>query len=476
MSKGISVEQAELPGINLPESRWLLLLKLRWPLGAAITLAFALGQLVEPFLLGEARALPRLLLDVVAWGLLGGLAVWVSLTWASRQEQRYQVGIERSLREQQVLNQRLQRANSQLELLSAVNRQIAESTTLDQILDAGLEFPRRLAPARAAALVLHGSAGLASTIDARVDGAGPGELEQLRAAFAPQRLGAMRTPVYLTSPQRSGACLVLPLHDGVAPIGRIELYHERATQLPADELALLETIGNEIAEAIVGARRRSHEERAIYQLEQAIADERARIARDIHDGLAQTLAFQRMRVDLWLDWVASDPQRLRDELKAFKQALREQIVELRRAIFALRPVQFDELGFAGGLNRYITEFAGQQGWQMRADLAGLPSTLARELEAACFRIVQEGLNNIAKHAGARQVEVIIDRIDQGLRIRVRDDGRGFAPGQLPELPGERVGLRQMRERVVALRGQLTLLAHPGAGTELQVWLPWRPDS
>jgi signal transduction histidine kinase len=445
-----------------------LLLRLRWPLGAAIALAFAVGQIVEALLLDGARPPARMLLDVLGWGGLGGLAVWVSLTWVSGRERRYQAELERSLREQQALNLRLQRANGQLELLSDVNRQIAESATLDEILDAALSFPQRLAPARAAALLLDDSAG---PIVARLAGTSADELARLRAGLAEPPQPSRRGPYYLPAARTGdGACLVLPLHDGGASIGRIELYQAPGSRLADDELALLETIASEIAEAVVSARRRSREERAIYELERAVADERARIARDIHDGLAQSLAFQRMRVDLWLDWIASDPDRLRAELNQLKRALREQIVELRRAIFALRPVQFDELGFAGGLNRYIAEFAGQQGWEAQVDLSGLPPALALDLEATCFRIIQEGLHNAAKHSGATRVAVSIDQVDRGLRVVIRDNGRGFEPGQPPEADG-RVGLRQMRERLAALRGHLSVLSRPGAGAELRAWLP-----
>jgi signal transduction histidine kinase len=264
---------------------------------------------------------------------------------------------------------------------------------------------------------------------------------------------------------------VLPLHDGLAPVGWIELYLTQTIAMTDDEQGLLETIVNEIAEAIISARRRSREERAIYELERAIVEERARIARDIHDGLAQSLAFLRMRVDLWQDWIEGDPQRLHTELADLKHTLREQIRELRRAIFALRPVQFDELGFVGGLRRYIMEFADQQGWEAHIDLTGAPLSLSLELEAVCFRIVQEALNNAAKHAAASVVEVTIDQIDNGMRLMIRDNGRGFEPGCLSELAAEHVGLRHMYERLAAFRGQLTPLSRPGAGTELRVWIP-----
>src|SRR5689334_12944685 len=95
------------------DSAWRVLLRLRWPLGGTIAIAFAAGQLLEAVLVGgESRQ--RLIFDVLAWSLLGGLGVWLSLTWVSRQERRYQAGLARALREQQALNRRLQRANSQL--------------------------------------------------------------------------------------------------------------------------------------------------------------------------------------------------------------------------------------------------------------------------------------------------------------------------------------------------------------------------
>lgn len=455
------------------ESRWRLLLRLRWPLGGAIALTFALGQVVETLLLGSPHGQPRLAFDVVGWGLLGGLAVWLSLTWISQQERRYQAGQEQALREQQDLNRQLTRTNRHLALLSEVNQHSANSATLDEILDAALTFPQRLIPARAAALLLRDSMGAIAT---RVTGVSADELARLRTLFGiDPRLTEHHSPRQLTAPAdpagEAGACLVLPLHDGLASVGWIELYRERASFIPDDELALLETIADEIAEAIMSARRRARETRAIYELERAIAEERARIARDIHDGLAQTLAFRRMRVDLWLDWIASDPQRLREELIGLKGILREQIAELRRAIFALRPVQFDELGFVGGLNRYIVEFASQHGWDVQVDLSGTPPALSPVLEATCFRIIQEALTNVARHASATRVTVAIDQADQGLRVIVRDNGCGFEPGQLPERAPDHVGLRQMRERLVAIQGHLTLLSRTGAGAEVRAWIP-----
>jgi len=442
-------------------------------LGGAIALAFALGQLLETWFLGSSVSPQRIVLDVLGWGLLGGFVVWLSLTWASRQEQHYHGGLGEALHEQQELNRQLQRANSQLALLSDVNRHIAESATLDQIFGAALDFPRRLIPSRAAALVLNNGTG---AVDVHSAGASADEFMQWRRALRIDRLHIDdHHPRVFAAPAELqpavAACVVVPIYDGSALLGRIELYATHAAPIPPDELALLQTISSEIAEAIVGARRRSQAERAMYELERAIADERARIARDIHDGIAQTLAFRRMRIDLWLDWLDTDRTRLRDELIENKQVLREQISELRRAIFALRPVQFDELGFVGGLHRYIGEFANQHGWDAHVDLQAAPPTITPPVEAICFRVVQESLTNVAKHAQATRVDVVLDTVADGLRIVVRDDGVGFDPEGVAG-PSTHLGLRQMRERVTAARGQLTLSSQPGAGTEVRAWIPF----
>ncbi len=467
------IANSRLP-VSSTESPWQVLLRLRWPLGGTIAVAFAVGQVVEAMLFGSTHSQQRVIFDVVGWGLLGGLAVWLSLTWVSRLERRYQVGLAESLQEQQELNRQMERANRHLALLSEVNRRIAESETLDQILDAAVSYPRRVVPASyATVLVLNNPAGPITT---RVEGAGGDKLESLRARLAGAAGGATdHRARLLDMPEgRAGivsACLLLPLYDGQTEIGAIEMYLKEAGGIADDERALLETIASEIAEAITGARRRSREERAIYELERAIADERARIARDIHDGIAQTLAFRRMRIDLWLDWIETDRDRLRAELIENKQILREQIAELRRAIFALRPVQFDELGFVGGLHRYILEFANQHGWETHVDITGAPAALTPELEATCFRLIQEALTNAAKHARATRVDVAIGQADGGLVVRIADDGGGFEPGAEPQAGSGRVGLRQMHERVAALSGRLTVLSRPGAGTEVRAWIP-----
>lgn len=450
---------------------WTGLIKRRWGLAAGISMLVVIGQLVEELLFAT---LPGgwLLGDLAVWAAVSGVTAWSLLTWIARREQRYLGQIAAALAEQERLVGQLRRSNTQLMVLSTANKTIADSSSLDQLIDAALRAPTQLVPAQAVVVVVRDQAG---PLVAASSALSQEALDAVRARFQPERaLGAGAAPQRLTmsaAPGQPSGCLLLPLRDGAELLGWLEIYGDAETPIAADEQDLLDTIAGEFAEAIAGLRRRLTEQGALFRLEQAIMEDRARIARDIHDGIAQTLAFRRMRIDLWLDWLTSEPERLREELVGLKQVLREQIAELRRAIFALRPMQFDELGFIGGLQRYLAEFAGQHGWALESRLSQPPADLPSEIEALCFRIIQEALNNVAKHTRAAHVLVVFEPRDGGLRIAVRDDG-GAPPPPPDDQPAGGLGLRQIRERLAALQGRMALEAAPGAGTTLEAWFPW----
>lgn len=445
--------------------------RLRWPLAAAIGLIFALARLAETLLLGpQAEAPMARTIDPIFWGALAALAIFGVLSWAARQEKLRRSSETAMLAE-------LRRANHRLEQLYEINQRIASSDTLDHVLDYAITLPARLLGAPGAALILSDERG--EPLTARSVGLTDGGLQAVRAAFGllpipPSPGGPRLLEPKSASPTPIVACALIPLAEGdEPPLGWLEAYLEqRPGPSGWEEISpLLRTVGGELAEAILGSRRRAREIASVAALEQAITAERTRIARDLHDGVAQSLAFMRMRVDLWEDWLDQEPARLRDEFANLKSNLRTQIEELRRAIFELRPLELSQLGFAGALRRFVSEFAEQQGWDLSLHLGDLPPDLPHVLELAAFRFVQEALNNAAKHAHARHVGVSLAARDGGLQIVVRDDGVGFELGGHVETSGDRLGLRQMRERAAALDGSVTILSHPGEGTEVRVWLP-----
>lgn len=451
--------------------------RVRLPLAAVVGLVFALTRIAETILVGAPLAEPMFrTLDPIFWGLLAGAAIYVVLSWAARQEQRYRAAEAGMLDE-------LRSANARLELLYELNQRIASSDTLDDVLDYSITLPARLVGARAAALVIYDEEGEPFT--ARCVGIAEDQLAAARGAFGLQLQDPPEREPRILAPRGRppaglAAAIVIPIVErNDAPVGWIEGYIPPTQPLspgapsPAELGTLLVTVGGELAEAVQGSRRRAREIASMVALEQAITEERTRIARDLHDGVAQSLAFLRMRVDLWEDFVATEPARLHEEFSAVKATLRRQIEELRRAIFALRPIELSQLGFAGALRRFVADFADQQVWELNLELSGLPPDLPHALELAAFRFVQEALNNAAKHAGARHVAVTLRTLDGGLQIVVKDDGVGFDPGAIAESPGYSLGLRQMRERAAALDGRVTILSRPGEGTEVRVWLPLR---
>lgn len=204
--------------------------------------------------------------------------------------------------------------------------------------------------------------------------------------------------------------------------------------------------------------------------EEAIAEERRRIAHDIHDGLAQDLAALRLQARRWQALVDSDPTKAKAELEWMHDLLGEKIREVRSVIFALRPVALDELGFWPALERFMAEFGEQNQLAIHLEVNGDRQRLLSSLEPLLFRVIQEVLHNVARHAQARTVWATLD-FSQGVVLSVRDDGVGFDASRLSLLAKEgHLGLQQMRERVEALGGSLEITSHQGEGTTILVRL------
>lgn len=205
----------------------------------------------------------------------------------------------------------------------------------------------------------------------------------------------------------------------------------------------------------------------------AIDAERRRIAQDIHDGVAQSLAGLRFKSALWSHLADSSPPAMRAALDELQAVLASVIVELRRAIFALRPVDLDALGFFRALAQLVDDFGDQNQLVARQVVSGPQESLPAAYELPLFRVIQEGLSNIGQHAGASLALVNL-RVDAegGVTVALRDNGRGFDPQQLaPVDRSGHFGLRQMRERILDLHGALDIRSAPGQGTELIIVLP-----
>jgi PAS domain S-box-containing protein len=208
--------------------------------------------------------------------------------------------------------------------------------------------------------------------------------------------------------------------------------------------------------------------------EAVVEEERARIARDLHDGLAQNLYFLGLKLDYIRKQVDRDPGSAISELRALKNTVQANIHDVRRTIFALRPVDLEGLGFRPAVLKYAREFGEQVGLDVRLNIQGDEGALPAALEPVFFRLVQEGLNNIAKHANARHAQIELDLTSEKVgRLSICDDGFGFDPDSVHSVDPSKMGLRQMRERVTVLGGKFIVESAPTQGTTLRAEIPLR---
>jgi len=267
--------------------------------------------------------------------------------------------------------------------------------------------------------------------------------------------------------QDAGSALVAPLRAGDELLGVVLLAHPDEGHFDRSLLPFVWLVAGQVSLAIRNAS-------AYLQSEElAISEERSRIAREIHDGVAQMLAFTALKLDLVQRLIPRDPEKAAQELDQAKETVRESIREVRRSIFALRPVDLERFGFAETVRRYALDFGQQNDVKVDVVFGSLPE-LSLKSEAVLFRIFQEAMHNVAKHAKAQNVEVRLGTTEDGMAfVSVRDDGVGFDMEQVADRVTSvgGLGIKQMRERVEARGGRLDIDSKPARGTELYAAVP-----
>ena len=218
-------------------------------------------------------------------------------------------------------------------------------------------------------------------------------------------------------------------------------------------------------------RTRGLQER-ISHVTMAQEEERRRTSRELHDGLGPSLAGLGNRLRASLYSIRSDPEEAEREVEGVAQNLKGPIQEIRALSYDLRPAAIDQLGMIGAIRQHLDWF--ERGAGIRTSFTA-PKALAMNSvsEVMVFRIVQECLNNVQKHAEARNVELRLRTVKQMLEVKVSDDGRGFDPHEVAVRTAEdrNLGLKSMRERVELLNGSFPLQASPGEGCQILFRIP-----
>lgn len=202
-------------------------------------------------------------------------------------------------------------------------------------------------------------------------------------------------------------------------------------------------------------------------------EERKRLARELHDELAQALTVLIMRLEVLEEQVSPGQVALKQELARTRALTAQTLEETRQLILDLRPTMLDDLGLIPAIRWYAEMHLESLGVEVSLETSGARRRLPQTVETALFRIVQEAINNIARHAGARHVEIHLVFEDDGVTACVEDDGRGFDP--VKALRGEDkprgMGLLGMQERIDLLGGELKVDTAPGAGTRIVIKVP-----
>lgn len=256
------------------------------------------------------------------------------------------------------------------------------------------------------------------------------------------------------------AQLAIPLTAQEEVFGGLMLYYTAPRKYSSEEIALAVTFGEQIKLAIENDRLRASAEEA------AVAAERNRIARDLHDSVSQTLFSASLIAEVLPRLWSRDHEESLRRLEELKVLTRGALAEMRSLLLELRPSALIEVEI-GELLRQLTEAASARARIPVALRIEGASPLPQEVKIACYHIAQEALNNVIKHARARQAEVCLRLEPDLVDLEIRDDGHGFVHH---EVTPEHLGLTIMGERADGVGGSLQVISAPGEGTSIRfIW-------
>ncbi len=256
----------------------------------------------------------------------------------------------------------------------------------------------------------------------------------------------------------------IPLYAHGRKLGVFNVASSDWRELSADDLRLLHTVGDLLSMAVERAQ--------LFEQSTTLGavEERNRLAREIHDTLAQSLTavlLQLETADTLLER-QSEPQRVRERLRRAIDLTRSSVDEVRRSVLDLRAAPLEGRSLPEAIQVLLDDTRHHAQLHVQFTASGAAQPLPIRLEAGLFRIVQEVLNNVRQHAQAQMVTVEYTATPEQVTLVIEDDGRGFDPTQLRE---GRFGIVGLNERARLIGGQLHLQSNPGAGTRVTVAVP-----
>jgi signal transduction histidine kinase len=271
----------------------------------------------------------------------------------------------------------------------------------------------------------------------------------------------------------SGNPLRFSITYGGETVGHLLVNPRRGdANLSPTDRALLADLAQQAGPAVQGVRLMADLQRLSADLQQsreqlvlAREEERRRVRRDLHDDLAPALAGLALRAAVISELIETNPVRATALAEHLDGAIRNAVGNIRRLVYDLRPPWLDDLGLTAAIRERAQEYSSGPGLEVTVDAPESLPPLPAAVEVAAYRIVQEGLMNVVKHADAQNCHIRLT-VNDALKIEITDDGLGLAPAH-----GAGVGLQSIRERAGELSGTSEVVSSPNGGTRLLVSLP-----
>ncbi len=204
-------------------------------------------------------------------------------------------------------------------------------------------------------------------------------------------------------------------------------------------------------------------------------EERSRVAREIHDGPAQSMSNVVLKAEICEKLIDINLDQARSELKHLKKIVRDSLKDVRRIIYDLRPMSLEDLGLLPTLQKYVESFSLETGIEVSFHRRGLDMAIDdKNLNLTIFRVVQEALNNVRKHSEAKTADVRVEFTPVSVALKVSDTGKGFNTNRMKVEKDDNsggFGLFSMKERIELMNGKMEITSQPGKGTVVKVVLP-----
>lgn len=449
-----------------------------------LALAYLLATIIRRALGGVVRAS-----DAVGRGDFTGLAP----VWAGDEIGRLAAAFNRMTERLSLTHHQLLRRHRELSILNATARATSRSLTLEDVLKGALDNVCDLmATERGRLCLFEDDEGVMTFLYLH----GPPSVlvrEAPPAGVVCPCIDILTTRPYLEgglpqgcpmtgglgtgTPGGAGAGICLPLRAKERLRGILHLAGRDGRDFPGEDIQLLVAVSEQLAVAVENARlwedlkeREEAKGRLLERVIEAQENERRRVAQELHDEAGQALTSLLVAIrSLELNGGGTVPTARVGELRSL---VADSLETIQNIALELRPSALDDIGLVPALRRYVEEHAGPCGLRVDFHTSGLEAMrFEPAVETAVYRVVQEALTNVVRHAGASGVEVILTHRGGDLVVIVEDDGVGFDVAEANGRPDGCLGLRGMEERAALIGGRLTVESEPGGGTTVFVEVP-----